>query len=208
MRHILLRLPYSYPSLSISEVPKHSTHTNALSLIIRSITNRWGYNTHTKKGFLVKMQGKVMVSAEVSQEVKIVQNPPDPDSKFLNSQRFTLPSSLFWRWWRARSCRRGRSPHPAPPGTSPSARRINVDLFLQSETLKDKHLEHVELQPEHCIETKDGSKAKVESKGRQGEWQVRDVGSQPVKEIISAKRIEIILRKRTGEKLTWPRGQA
>ena len=81
-------------------------------------------------------------------------------------------------------------------------------FFFQVQLSKDNHLEHVELQPEHCIETKDGSKAKVESKGRQGEWQVRDVGSQPVKEIVSAKRIEIILRKRTGDKLTWPRGQA
>ena len=51
MRHILLLLlcPTNL-SLPLSEVPKHSTHTNALSLIIRFITNIGGYNTHTKKG--------------------------------------------------------------------------------------------------------------------------------------------------------------
>ena len=38
------------------------------------------------------MQGKVMVSAEVSQEVKIVQNPPDPDS-FL--QQSKIHSAFF-----------------------------------------------------------------------------------------------------------------
>ena len=34
-----------------------------------------------------------MVSAEVSQEVKIVQNPPDPDSKFL--QQSKIHSAFF-----------------------------------------------------------------------------------------------------------------
>jgi len=60
--------------------------------MIRSITNRGG-NTQTQKGFLIKMQRKVIVRALDSQEVKIVQNPPDPDSKFL--QQSQIHSAFF-----------------------------------------------------------------------------------------------------------------
>ena len=60
--------------------------------------------------------------------------------------------------------------------------------FLTISTLKDDHLEHVELQPEHCIETEDCSKPKVESNSWQGERQVRDVGSQSEKEIRQCNR--------------------
>ena len=38
--------------------------------------------------------------------------------------RFTQPSSLSWRSWRATSCHRGRSPLPRPPGISPSEEKI------------------------------------------------------------------------------------
>ena len=124
-----------------------------------------------------------MVRAENSQEVKKVQNPPDPDSKLLQVQ-LKIHSAFFPLLAMVES-----KELPQRKGTTPSTTRyftvckeVKVDVvqltLFPGETFTNNHLEHVELQPEHCIETEDGSKAKVEANGWQGERQVGDVCSQ------------------------------
>ena len=55
---------------------------------------------------------------------KNVHNPQSLSAPEEEVPRFTQPSSLFWRLWRATSCHRGRSPLPRPPGISPSEEQI------------------------------------------------------------------------------------
>ena len=120
------------------------------------------------------MQRKVIVRALDSQEVKIVQNPPVPDSKFL--QQSKIHSAFFPLLAMVES-----KEFPQRNVTTPSTTRyftvckeVKVDVvqltLFPGETFTNNHLEHVELQPEHCVETKDGSKTKVEANGWQGEW--------------------------------------
>ena len=42
-----------------------------------------------------------------------------------------------------------------------------------------RHLEHVELEPEHSVEAEDGAEAEVEAEGGQGGRDVRDVCTDP-----------------------------